>query len=412
MARTIFYSWQSDTPAPITRSFIEDALKKAIKRVNKNLTEEHKLEFDKDTLGISGNPPITDTILKKIRNCTAFCADLTLVAKAGQSKGIPNPNVMLELGYALMARGHERFLLVMNETFGSADDLPFNIRHMKRPMLYALEDSDSSDKKAIKEELTSTLEKGIRAIIEHDEEPVIGSPQQNDEPQDTDVTQETPKPVPDEYDAPSFLSDGEEVLNISLDHPYGGKFIWREGPLAYLRFIPGGRKLNLSYTQALEIVRQHLSPFGNVSGLPLWQERNEFGAVTLAADEQVQPCIAEILTQLFRSGEIWGLNTAILTLHEGIIPLPRLRSTLTRCLGEYLKCAREVLFSPLLWIEMGLVGIKGFKIGGVGDPYEPVQGNCLTDEVHHSLRLTNLSDPNEPIVSEFLTALLDHAGLG
>ena len=414
MARTIFYSWQSDTPASITRNFIEDALKKAIKRVNKDLPEEHQLQFDKDTLNVPGNPPITDTILKKIQDCTAFCGDLTLVAKSDESKGVPNPNVMLELGYALMARGHERFLLVMNDAFGPADDLPFNLKHMKRPILYTLEEaSEPQNKKAAREELTSTLEKGIRAIIEYDEEPAIGPPEQEVEPQETDVAQETPEPTSNTYSSPSFLSDGDEVIHSVPNYPGEENAIWREGPLSYLRLIQEGNTLNLTFTQTLDIVRHHLTPFGNVSGLPLWEGKNSWGAVKLAADESVQPRVAKILTQLFRSGEIWGLSTAILTLHEGIIPLPRLRSTLTRCVGEYLKCAREVLsINPPIRLEMGLVGIKGFQIGGVGDPYEPVQGSCLTDEVRHSVQLTNLTEPHEPIVSDYLNTLLDHAGLG
>lgn len=33
MTVTVFYSWQSDTPARVNRNFIEDALKRALKKI-------------------------------------------------------------------------------------------------------------------------------------------------------------------------------------------------------------------------------------------------------------------------------------------------------------------------------------------------------------------------------------------
>ena len=54
MAKTVFYSWQSDCQKSTNRTFIEEALKKAIKEVSTGIeilkaVREDVLVFDKDT---------------------------------------------------------------------------------------------------------------------------------------------------------------------------------------------------------------------------------------------------------------------------------------------------------------------------------------------------------------------------
>src|ERR1017187_3944901 len=120
---TVFYSWQSDLPNAINRGFIEKALEKAIKRIGSNATlnPASRVELDKDTQGVSGSPPIAETILAKIENCAAFVADLTFVgeslpqlkSKREAVRQVPNPNVLIEYGYALRARGDRRIVAVM-----------------------------------------------------------------------------------------------------------------------------------------------------------------------------------------------------------------------------------------------------------------------------------------------------------
>jgi hypothetical protein len=56
MANTIFFSWQSDTPAKQGRYFVEDALRDAIRKLSSDATIvdaiRDELELDKDTKGI------------------------------------------------------------------------------------------------------------------------------------------------------------------------------------------------------------------------------------------------------------------------------------------------------------------------------------------------------------------------
>jgi len=103
---SVFFSWQADTPTEWGRNFVERALTTAAGNLTKDLTVEESvrdsgLAIDKDTKGISGTPPIVDTIFKKIDSACAFVADLTFVGKRLNGRPTPNPNVLLEYDWAL-----------------------------------------------------------------------------------------------------------------------------------------------------------------------------------------------------------------------------------------------------------------------------------------------------------------------
>jgi hypothetical protein len=97
MPHTIFFSWQSDTPARIGSDFVEEALGLAVLR----LAEDAKIErairdeglmVDRDTQGVPGVPPIVDTIFDKIDAATIFVPDLTFVGKRMDRRPTPNPS--------------------------------------------------------------------------------------------------------------------------------------------------------------------------------------------------------------------------------------------------------------------------------------------------------------------------------
>jgi len=188
----IFYSWQSDAPANTNRSFIEKALAKAIKQV-KGDTELHPalrdtdIHLDKDTKGVSGSPPIAQTILAKIDNCSAFVGDITFVGKSlpklgfskKRSRLFPNPNVLIEYGYAIAARGHTSVITVMNTAFGECTQqtLPFDLQHLRWPITYTLESADSPDKKIVFDGLVKDLTAALKAILNQPNEdlPVLAA---------------------------------------------------------------------------------------------------------------------------------------------------------------------------------------------------------------------------------------------
>lgn len=136
----VFYSWQSDTDWHCGQNFIYVALKEAAARVGVELGVD--IVLDHDTLGVPGQPPVSDTILGKIRDCDIFLGDMTFVGTTDDGKKrIPNPNVLGEYGYALRDKTTARIILVMNEAHGDAEKLPFDLRNLRHPLKFDAPDA-------------------------------------------------------------------------------------------------------------------------------------------------------------------------------------------------------------------------------------------------------------------------------
>ena len=125
--KSIFYAWQSQLPNKSNRTLIEEALSQALKKLAQEARELIEFQIDQDTRGTVGSPEISSTILQKINDCSVFVADITPVGTLKDGKLTPNPNVLFELGFAWHKLGENRVILVLNETYGSPEDLPFDI---------------------------------------------------------------------------------------------------------------------------------------------------------------------------------------------------------------------------------------------------------------------------------------------
>jgi hypothetical protein len=168
---TIFYSWQSDTPKEANQYFIRHAIKQAAESITKDHGLEEAIRVEHDTSGRPGTPAITDTIFERIESCSVFIADLTFVATTGGNspKSIPNPNVLLELGYAAATVGWERIICVSNEAFGSPGRHVFNLAHRRWPIRYTLTGDESVEKqKQVRRDLASAIAQAIRAVMHDD----------------------------------------------------------------------------------------------------------------------------------------------------------------------------------------------------------------------------------------------------
>ncbi|HRV93171.1 MAG TPA: nucleotide-binding protein [Anaerolineae bacterium] len=111
---TIFYSWQSDLPPSANRSFILTALERAAKTIHADESIKVEPVIDRDTLGVPGSPNIAHTILEKIEKSDIFVCDVSIINpnRTSECRSTPNPNVLIELGYATKALGHERIIMV------------------------------------------------------------------------------------------------------------------------------------------------------------------------------------------------------------------------------------------------------------------------------------------------------------
>lgn len=144
MKNHIFYSWQSDLPNNNNRNFIENCIRKVLKELNRSETFDIEFCIDRDTKNEMGTPDIANTIFKKINKSKLFIADVSIINSDYGKRKTPNPNVLIELGYAAKVLGWDRIICIFNTDYGSFDDLPFDIK-FRRPLCYSLTDKNKSD---------------------------------------------------------------------------------------------------------------------------------------------------------------------------------------------------------------------------------------------------------------------------
>ncbi|WP_049945275.1 hypothetical protein [Butyrivibrio sp. AC2005] len=181
----VFFSWQSDLPGNKTKQFIDECIKESIEKCNDDV-KGIEILADRDTQGKTGSPNIMQTIFEKIDECDLFIADVSIVnshgisqedyteddaivldggtaagrpkdSKKTQFRYTPNPNVLIELGYAVKCLGWEKVLCFLNTDFGKIDQLPFDLNH-QRVTPYSLYDTNNlGHKKDYREKVKQQL---------------------------------------------------------------------------------------------------------------------------------------------------------------------------------------------------------------------------------------------------------------
>jgi hypothetical protein len=412
---TVFYSWQCDTPSKLNRNFIESALHEALKRLHsdaklENALRDTKVELDKDTKGVAGSPPIAETILRKIEECAVFVADFTFVGVSKTEladstetpRQFPNPNVLIEYGYALRCHSHTALIGVMNTAFGTpdAESLPFNIRHFRRPIAYHLADSSAADKNDQYERLVGTLVDAIGLILSHHSS--------------TKIPVERFVPQQPTTNAAVFF---ERTSDLFGDR--SGSFTVPNGAKAYLRLYPSVVVAPIdSQLEARNLANQgNLWPLGRVSGCGF--DRNIFGAI---AFEHPDDGKVFHFTQLFLSREIWGVDSRVLNADhirmqqqlglqddsKRYIPNGYIGEYFVKALLNYMAFARMHLqLSPPLRIEAGLTGIKGYSLAiKVGH----FIGKALQDTIIWQSEIVAYEKPAWEILSPFFDRIWDNCG--
>jgi hypothetical protein len=159
MPDRIFYSWQSDLPNNTNRGFILDALAGAVADIRGSADLKVDPVVDRDTAGVAGAPDIGQTIFSKIEGAAAFVCDVSIIHPDGtHGRRTPNPNVLVEMGYALKSLGTGKIVLVMNTAFGEPELLPFDLKQ-KRVIAYrrAPEETGAPSKKELRGRLAQAL---------------------------------------------------------------------------------------------------------------------------------------------------------------------------------------------------------------------------------------------------------------
>jgi hypothetical protein len=172
---TVFFSWQSDRDSRTGQNLIERALESAIAKIRKDVTlleadrEGGGPLVDRDTRNVAGSPPVVDTIFKKIDAVAVFVPDLTFVGARPDKRPTPNPNVLIEYGWALKTLGHGRIIAVMNTAYGEpkGDNMPFDLRHQQYPITYFCpKGASDSSRAAAMETLAKAFEDALRAVFD------------------------------------------------------------------------------------------------------------------------------------------------------------------------------------------------------------------------------------------------------
>jgi hypothetical protein len=417
---TVFYAWQSDTPNSTGRSFIEKALEGAIDKLHVDSGIEPAerptdIEVDRDTRGVPGSPPIAATIQEKIKNCAVFVGDLTftgqslpsIATKRKNKRYFPNPNVLLEYGYALKAHGNERIVAVMNTAYGPSDPLPhlpFDLKHLRAPLAYCLHPEASKDEKA-------TVFKGLVGALADRLEPCLSAAR-------TAVTAAI-APVPRFF--PNSMSDPVEYFttvpqllpsdpNPFTDAPL--KFELPKKSSVYLRLAPGHAVAPLhSELAAFTLVQSgNLLPMG--TELPGFSPgRNSLGAIVYAA-----PIGGKLynFTQLFLAGELVGLDLKSTQAFnrappgtKGFIMIDEVEQSCLFALMNFASFFEKTLKFPYPWqLECGLYRIQNFCISSGARNL----GNVLQPNLVWSAAITKRESPIDSL-QPFFARLWEASGV-
>jgi hypothetical protein len=162
---TVFYSWQSDLPNATNRGFVQQALETAAKALRADDSLRVEPVIDRDTQGVAGSPDIASTIFSKIAKAQVFVCDVSIIGRVPNAdpdrspRPTPNPNVLVEFGFAIRALGWDRIIMVCNTAYGPTEELPFDLRP-RRIASYHMsmeEDARAPERKKLERSLESAL---------------------------------------------------------------------------------------------------------------------------------------------------------------------------------------------------------------------------------------------------------------
>lgn len=418
MAHTVFFSWQADTPNACGRNFVEAALRSALELLGDDTVidpaiRDEGLDVDSDTRGIAGSPPIVDTIFKKIDRAAVFLADFTFVAtRLDATRKSPNPNVLVEHGWALKALTHSRVLGVMNTAYGDPTDenMPFDMKHLRRPITYHLPAGSTADEKRCereRERLATKLKTAIGAVLASEE---------------FAATRPKPAPPPPFVPAQSvagparFRARGAElgIIDAGLHPPVGAAVTLLEGPAMWLRVMP---TVNPGHTWKVTELKKIatsdarlLLPLGwsIFAGQNYIRAEDGFGFTSVWTEEAVTPAVAFA----FDTGEIWTVNALALADRDVI---PYVEPWFAERFSRFIRLLQTGLNipPPYQWIA-GLEGTKGRTLEAVPPANRalmfPTLGGCVSE----SIAATGIFDGNSPVhlaLNAFFELIYDRCGV-
>lgn len=411
--KTAFYSWQSDLPNNTNRSFIESALSVALKELSKDteLIEAERngeITLDKDTEGVPGTPPITQTILNKISKCSVFVPDVSFVGQTNKGKMVPNANVMIEYGWALRSLTGDRIVSVMNTAFGDPEEhkLPFDLQHLRWPIRYKISGNENAeDRKKEKQRFKSALLKELKAVLIQNS---------NLEP-----VQSLFEPSKHTHSSSCFLEEGESLGNVQF---FNQEIVIPSNEHMYLRLHPTYKVEPFASSKAVyDALRVgKLAPFRfRIKGPS--DGRNRHGAFVVDHDGDK----ALGVTQLMTTKELWGIDTYTIDksymlenteYRYGILQSSWIEPAFVNTLKNYLRFFQEHLhLKPPFKCEAGLTNVRGFKIAPPESMQEGVRsmphfGEVVTENIIWKGEIGGYEEDSIDILHPFFNLIWEEAG--
>lgn len=369
----VFWSWQSDLAAKCNRDMIEEALRRALAALSDELELDPSEgpELDHDTKNAKGMAAIADTIFEKIKDAAIFVGDVTTVGKSDGGRELPNPNVLIELGWAWAHLTHENVILVANVHYGpkKAEKLPFDIRHRRAVVFYSLAKSADDDAiEAATAGLAHELQNAIHTSLAEWLAAVASSP--------------GPAGNPSREGDPSVWFERDAVLQHQPYHGGGGieQVTPAKARRLYARII--SEKFRNGMPKAVEIhafqgTHGHsgLGPMGPWTGAE--GGLNGDGVLRYGFSQPGNPTTTWTATQWFRNtGELWSFDTRRLEEDRFFV------GSVVRDVVAFLSRGLEMLHAfgatGRIRIEIGGVGLLGTEWAG---QFKHERSDALLDRV-------------------------------
>ena len=426
----VFWSWQSDTPGSTGRHFVRAALDEAIDELKTareveeppEAARREQLHADSGREGVRGSPDLAATIMAKIDEASVVISDVTPVGAGSPRrtsdgtdippKALMNPNVAIELGYALgrhTTASTNNLLMVLNTFYGNRSSLPFDLAHKAGPIEYHLAPKATKEERKAEQSrlrgefivaLRPFLERGLAATTrsEIQEVPTTTNIASFWQPSDILVRVVT-NPIA------RLVGKDEEVIEYRFDAPR----------IFYLRLVPTvPRSAPIRRSELYDLVQRHrpqvLTRTVN-GGLP---ERNQFGAIAYEPHGDSPDLVG--FTQIFRNGEIWGVTREFVVPYNGELAIPtvNMENIYQRVLAGYVSLAHDDLaLTPPYEIELGAVGLQDVRLGL---PRPVLHGNLSARINEHELRMRRVlndlaGSAQHSLIRQFVDELLDLVGI-
>jgi hypothetical protein len=363
----IFWAWQSDNDQITGRYFVRDALIAAVKQLKQPediedpVERENKasLSVDYDRKDVPGSPDLAKLIFEKITRSRVFVADVTPVSRLpgigedGQpsEKRNVNPNVAIELGFALHVLTDANVLMVLNTNYGDRRFLPFDLAHKAGPICYQLAPDAT---KQVRASESATLQSKFVEFLKPYLKSISGA-----------VPARSRSPVnPSTTSAAVYFRRGEELG--ALGQPEDNYICTYRGDSGfYLRLQP------INFPEKPFKIADLYDAIGRGDLWPLWRQRtglfctNDYGAMVFEPQNPRTGGDLKALTQIFTNGELWGLAPWLLMDNQygKYIPSKAVEETYQKVLYRYCKFLTEGLaIAPPFHLIAGAVGVLNYDI--------------------------------------------------